>query len=262
LAVTYTLLLSTLIITYLPEIHRSWGIALITTVGALLSVGGPLAWSEAWQPWQIFAAAAMTGAGWAVTSGAALNTMIAPWFDCERPRALSLAFNGASVGGIVFVPLWIALIAQFGFLPAAILIGSSMLIITPALAYRFLRQGASHYGPFCSDLLIRNRVVAVAGGSHGGSERTLSETRMPAASRSRTRTPIDIGNTGGQPEQISAPSIALAAAGCVKRIWIMVATFYQRVRDRDHLADLEWGARNDLRQDRVREEARKRFWQS
>jgi hypothetical protein len=43
------------------------------------------------------------------------------------------------------VPLWIALIAQFGFLPAAILIGSSMLIITPALAYRFLRHGPSHY---------------------------------------------------------------------------------------------------------------------
>jgi hypothetical protein len=85
---------------------------------------------------------------------------------------------------------------------------------------------------------------------------------MPAASKSRTRTPMGIGNTGGQPEQISAPSIALAAAGRVKRNWNLVATFYQRVRDRDHLADLELGARNDLRQDRVREEARKRFWQS
>jgi hypothetical protein len=73
---------------------------------------------------------------------------------------------------------------------------------------------------------------------------------------------MGIGNTSGQPQQISAPNIALAAAGCVKRIWTVVLTFYQRARDRDRLADLESDGRNDLRQDRVREEARKRFWQS
>jgi hypothetical protein len=59
---------------------------------------------------------------------------------------------------------------------------------------------------------------------------------------------------------------ASAAPRCVasraKRIWTVVLTFYQRVRDRDHLADLELDTRNDLRSDRVREEARKRFWQS
>jgi hypothetical protein len=59
---------------------------------------------------------------------------------------------------------------------------------------------------------------------------------------------------------------ALAAPRCVasraKRIWTVVLTFYQRERDRDHLADLELDTRNDLRWDRVREEARKRFWQS
>jgi hypothetical protein len=60
---------------------------------------------------------------------------------------------------------------------------------------------------------------------------------------------------------------ALAAprgvASRAKRIiWTVVLTFYQRVRDRDHLADLELDTRNDLRWDRVRKEARKRFWQS
>lgn len=32
----------------------------------------------------------------------------------------------------------------------------------------------------------------------------------------------------------------------------MLLTLYQRVRDRDHLADLELDTRNDLQQDRVR----------
>jgi sugar phosphate permease len=100
----------------------------------------------AWQPWQIFGAAGLSGAGRAVTSGAALNTMIAPWCERDWPKALSLAFNGASVGGIVFVPLWIALNAQFGFLTAAILIGSTMIFIIAGLAYSFLRHDPSHYG--------------------------------------------------------------------------------------------------------------------
>jgi hypothetical protein len=52
-------------------------------------------------------------------------------------------------------------------------------------------------------------------------------------------------------QQISARDIALAVVSCAKRIWTVVLTFYQRVRDRDHLADLELDARNDLRQDRV-----------
>ena len=105
-------------------------------------------------------------------------------------------------------------------------------------------------------------MVAVAVGSQAGGERTLSETQMPAASKSRSPTPMGIANTSGQPERISVPSSALVAAGRVERIWTLVLTFYQRVRDRDHLADLEFDARNDLRQDRVREEAGKRFWQS
>jgi MFS family permease len=263
-AVTVQFLLSALIITYLPDIHRSWGIAVTTTVGALLSAAGLLAWSGAWQPWQIFGAAGLGGAGWAVTSGAALNAMIAPWFEREWPKALSLAFNGARVGGIVFVPLWIALIAQFGFLTAAILIGSTMIFIIAGLAYCFLRHDPSHYGlnpdgdvvrsvhketaparpravkPFrlasgvrpARYLLIRNRVVAVAGGSQAGSERSLSETQMPAASKSRSPTPMGIGNTSGQPQQISAPNIALAVASRAKRIWRGSARCSRRASNR------------------------------
>ena len=32
----------------------------------------------------------------------AINAMIAPWFDRDRPKALAHAFNRASVGGVVF----------------------------------------------------------------------------------------------------------------------------------------------------------------
>jgi len=145
-AITAHFLLSAAIIIYLPEIHGRWGVASTTIGGAALSAAGLVAWSSAWQPWQLFAAAALSGAGWAVTSGAALNAMIAPWFDRDRPKALSLAFNGASVGGIVFAPLWIALIGAFGFPIAAVLVGLSMILTVGILAIRFLRHGPSDLG--------------------------------------------------------------------------------------------------------------------
>ena len=75
---------------------------------------------------------------------------------------------------------------------------------------------------------------------------------MPTTSKSRSPIPTGIGNTSGLLQGISAPNIPLAVVSCAKRIWTVVLTFYQRVQDRDHLADLELDTRNDLRQDRVR----------
>ena len=60
----------------------------------------------------------------------------------------------------------------------------------------------------------------------------------------------------------AARAIVPAATGRVTWILNLLLTFYQRVRDRDHLAALDLSARNDLRQDRVDEETRRRFWQS
>jgi predicted MFS family arabinose efflux permease len=145
-AITAHYLLSALIIIYLPEIYRRLGLAGATATGAVLSAVGLLIWSGAAQPWQLFGAAAFSGAGWAVTSGAALNAMVVPWFDRGRPQAISLAFNGASVGGIVFIPLWLALIGAFGFQIAAAVVGAAEIAVVGTLAFCFLRYGPKHFG--------------------------------------------------------------------------------------------------------------------
>jgi len=53
------------------------------------------------EPWHLFAAFAVMSVGWAATSGAALNVIVAPWFERRRGLAISLAFNGATGGGVV-----------------------------------------------------------------------------------------------------------------------------------------------------------------
>ena len=96
-----------------------------SAAGGLAAGLGVLAWALAGDPWQLFPAALLSGAGWALTSGAAINAMVAPWFERRRPAALSMAFNGASVGGVLFAPLWALLISHLGFPLAALFVGAA-----------------------------------------------------------------------------------------------------------------------------------------
>lgn len=125
-AITCHFLLSAALVARLPGIHRRFGLVAATRMGGVLAGAGVVAWALAPAPWLLFPAALVSGAGWALTSGAAINAMVAPWFEAKRPAALAMAFNGASVGGVVFAPLWAVLIAEAGFPLAALLVGSAM----------------------------------------------------------------------------------------------------------------------------------------
>ncbi|MEM9359443.1 MAG: MFS transporter [Pseudomonadota bacterium] len=139
-AITLHFLLSAGLIAILPGLHRRYGIAPTTFAGAVFTAIGLLGWSAAWQPWHLFLAAVPSAIGWATTSGAALNALVARWFDRDRPKAMGLAFNGASVGGVLFVPLWITLIGSFGFRFAAALVGAVTVIVVGLLSMRYFSQ--------------------------------------------------------------------------------------------------------------------------
>ena len=77
--------------------------------------------------WQVYAAFAVMSVGWATMSGAAINIIVAPWFDKRRGSAVSWALNGASAGGIVAPPLLTFLIARLGLVVALDALALSML---------------------------------------------------------------------------------------------------------------------------------------
>jgi cyanate permease len=146
MAITAHFLLSAIVIAYLPEIHLRIGIAKTTFLGAALTAAGLILWSNSREPWQLFVAAIPSGAGWAMTSGAALNAIVAKWFDRDRPMAIALAFNGASVGGVLFVPMWIYLIRSIGFPAAALLVGACMVAVVAYLCASFLAKSPDDMG--------------------------------------------------------------------------------------------------------------------
>jgi predicted MFS family arabinose efflux permease len=146
LAVTAHFLLSAIVIAWLPDVHRRLGIARTTFVGAVATAAGLVLWSNSREPWQLFVATIPSAAGWAMTSGAALNAMVARWFDRDRPQAIALAFNGASIGGVLFVPLWVHLIGSIGFRFAALLVGGCMVAVVACLCVRFLSKSPDDMG--------------------------------------------------------------------------------------------------------------------
>ena len=122
-AVTVHFLVGAVVGARLPALHRRLGAPAVTKVGALSLAVGILGWPTATEPWQLFLATALSGAGWGAMSAAAINAIVSPWFVRTRPAALAMAYNGGSIGGVVFSPLWVAAIGMLGFATAAAAIG-------------------------------------------------------------------------------------------------------------------------------------------
>jgi MFS family permease len=145
-AITTHFLLGALLVARFPAVEARLGIMRVVLLGAGLTAIGLIGWSSATQPWQIFAAAAFSGAGWALTSGASINAMVSRWFDGRRPAAIALAFNGASMGGVIFAPLWALLIHHWGFPLAGGVIAGATLLVMAALALLMLRHTPQSLG--------------------------------------------------------------------------------------------------------------------
>lgn len=138
-AITAHYLLGAVMVAWLDDAHRRFGLVAVTRVGVFALAAGTLGWCWADEPWQLFAASLLTAAGWAATSGAGINAMITPWFRRRRGFALSLAYNGASVGGVLFTPLWIALIAKLDLPGAGAVVAGAVLAVLWPLTGRYLR---------------------------------------------------------------------------------------------------------------------------
>jgi len=117
-----------------PAFDR-YGVRRVVAVGALALAGSVAALPLVTELWHVHAIFAFMSIGWATMSGAAVNIIVAPWFDRRRGFAVSLALNGASAGGLVMAPLLIFLIDRFGLAPALGLVAAlTVAVLLPLLA--------------------------------------------------------------------------------------------------------------------------------
>lgn len=133
-AVTVHFQFGAIVIANLPRLYRRFGLARVTKAGSLALAIGVTGWALAQEPWQLFVATLFSGGGWVTMGAAAVNAIVAPWFVRKRPAALAAAYNGSSIGGVVFSPLWVAAIGLLGFPWAAIAIGLVVVVTIWILA--------------------------------------------------------------------------------------------------------------------------------
>jgi MFS family permease len=127
-------------------LHQRFGARNVTRACSSMMAVGLIAWATSRAPWHIFAASLLTGAGWGGMSAAALNAIVSPWFVRRRASALGMAYNGGSIGGVIFSPLWVAAIAGLGFADAAVTIAATMLPALWILAGRYFAQTPEQMG--------------------------------------------------------------------------------------------------------------------
>jgi hypothetical protein len=133
-AVTVHFLVGAATVANLPALYRRFGLPAVTRAGAIALAAGVLGWAAATSPWQLFVATIFSGAGWVALGAAAVNAIVSPWFVRGRAAALAMAYNGASIGGVVFSPLWVTAIGLVGFTPAAAAIGAVVVVTIWVLA--------------------------------------------------------------------------------------------------------------------------------
>jgi MFS family permease len=92
------------------------------------------------QPWQIYLSFITLGLGWASLSSTAISTLLAPWFNKHQGRAISTALMGASMGGIIGVPLLILGIEQLGLVRATLTAAALCVAVLLPLSFLLHRR--------------------------------------------------------------------------------------------------------------------------
>jgi MFS family permease len=138
-AITIYYLLGATLILFAGSLFERLGARRVVAAGAMAMACGVVLLTLIQEPWQVYAAFAVMSLGWAAMSGAAINIIVAPWFERRRGLAVSLALNGASAGGVLLAPLIILLMSGLGFSGAlwcAALLMLAVLLPTAALVLR------------------------------------------------------------------------------------------------------------------------------
>lgn len=147
-AVTVHFLVGAAMVASMPRLYGLFGAPRVTAVGVLALGAGVFGWATSDDPILLFLSACITGCGWATMGAVALNGFVAPWFIRRRPFALSLAYNGATLGGVIMTPAWVLTIAILGFSGAALAIGGIMIAVVLVLLATILCKRPADIGQF------------------------------------------------------------------------------------------------------------------
>ena len=128
------------------DVYERFGPRLVVTVGSVAMAAGVAALGVVSEPGQLYPAFLVMSVGWGAMSGAAINIVLAPWFQRRRGLAVSLAFNGATLGGVIVAPGLIPLIGAVGFTRALAIAALALLLVLVPVAVVVMRRNPEALG--------------------------------------------------------------------------------------------------------------------
>lgn len=135
-----------LLTTVIGDLYQRFGPRVVVAGGSVAMAGGLAALGVVTQPWQLYPVFLVMSVGWGAMSGAAINIILAPWWERRRGFVVSIAFNGATFGGVIIAPALIPLIGRLGFTGALATVGFVLLVVLLAIAGGVMRRGPEALG--------------------------------------------------------------------------------------------------------------------
>src|SRR3978361_177367 len=114
-ATTFFYLFGALLVAFVSEAIRAFGPRSCLLAGVCAMASAAALVGQVTAPWQLYAVNALLAFGWAGTSLGMITNTLGLWFAKKRGMAISLALNGASLGGLAGVPLMVAAIGYLDF---------------------------------------------------------------------------------------------------------------------------------------------------
>jgi MFS family permease len=128
-ASTLSLVLCNILAAFTNELVTRLGVKRLVLLGLLALAASVIMLAFATSPWQLYAALALMSLGWIGMGTVVIATIVSLWFERRRGLAISLAFTGASCGGVVVTPLLVFLVEQIGFAAAMSVMTALMVAI-------------------------------------------------------------------------------------------------------------------------------------
>jgi len=127
-ASSLTFLLSSIFATFTSELMARLGSKRLILLGIAALSASTILLAFATNPWQLYVAFILMSLGWTGMGVVVIATIVSSWFVHRRGLAISIAFNGASCGGVVVAPLLLLLVEKLGF-PAAMLTATAIMVV-------------------------------------------------------------------------------------------------------------------------------------
>ena len=181
-ASSLTFVLRNIFATFTNELIARFGSKRLILLGIAALSASTILLAFATSPWRLYVAFILMSLGWTGMGVVVIATVVSSWFVHRRGLAISIAFNGASCGGVIVAPLLLLLVEKIGF-PAAMLTVTTIMVVvlTPVVfAWIGTRQPTSPTGATVTRIrsMWNTRFTACCRGSRPG--RAPVRSRSPA----------------------------------------------------------------------------------